>query len=242
MNCDRLKRPCEGYRRSEITFLNEEWKSHGVSSAAEMNDSPAEAKCGKKDGRGNLGKIAPTRRRDAMRGQLKERQRGSKRIHLHVQAAEPADLGRLLPSLVPDKMSIYIAFFLAQFSTGDYNLPGEDMYEKEDFLHDRFRHLWHGKTGNTEYSNTNLQQRREVGPLFPAAEGLVKAFFAKRHGDKALLRDGILAYGIALKRMREQIEHMDVSMVADEEWEDTAFACLVLGLYEVRIAAFIKYS
>ena len=52
MNCDRLKRPCEGYRRGEITFLNEEWKSHGVSSSIGANDSTAEAKCGREDGRG----------------------------------------------------------------------------------------------------------------------------------------------------------------------------------------------
>jgi hypothetical protein len=167
--------------------------------------------------------------------------KGSKRIDRPVQGgnletAESVDLGRPLPSLVPDKMSIYITFFLTQLSTGDCNFPGEDIYEKEDFLQDRFQHLWHSKIGNTEYSNTNRQQRREVGLLFPAAEGLAKVFFAKLHGDMSLLRDGISAYGSALKRTREQIEHMHVSTVVDEEWEDTVFACLILGLYEVRLA------
>jgi hypothetical protein len=37
--------------------------------------------------------------------------------------------------------------------------------------------------------------------------------------------------------MRERIEYMHNSVVVDEVWDDTFFACLVLGLCEVRLTA-----
>jgi hypothetical protein len=156
----------------------------------------------------------------------------------NLEMIELPDLGKPPLSLVPDKMSIYITFFLSQFSTSYCSFPsGHLIYEKEDFLLEGFRHIWQRHAGRGEYLNANQLQRRVVGPLIPAAEGLVKGFFAKRHADMSLLRDGISAYNTALKKMRDRIEHMHASSATDDddEWEDTVFACLVMGLYEVRL-------
>jgi hypothetical protein len=237
INCDRLKRPCEGYRRGEITFLNENWKSHGISSSASSGDSPAAAKSAEGSCYRIAGESASTTRRD-MKGAIEGTTKRSQRDGVSSAGKELSESTKLVKPLVtlaPHKMSIYITFFLAQFSTGNCNAVGERMvYERDDFILARFRRMWHHHTGGGEFNDTSQQRERSDGPLFPAVEGLIKAYFAKRHSDISLLRDGILANSTALKRMREQINHMDASPVVYEEWEDTIFACLVLGLYEVR--------
>jgi hypothetical protein len=167
----------------------------------------------------------------------------SSKTHVSVQSTElmienPAEPGKPLLSLVPDKMSIYISFFIAQFSVPNYKISDENKpCQQQDFLLKRFRRIWHHQSRRGEFHDTNQHQEQVCGPLLPAAEGFAKVYFARRHGDMSLLRDGISDYGTALQKMRERIEYMHNSVAVDEVWDDTVFACLVLALCEVRLTS-----
>lgn len=214
INCGRLKLSCGGYRRGRIIFLDEGWEPHGVSTFSATTNSAS-----------NSGTQASKMNQKRQAALVKE-------SDFSVQGrlsklSDGLDIGQPQISLLPDKMQIYISFFVNQLSRGD----GDG-----DFLYEKFRYMSHHHASGGQAVDINQRRLREVGPLYPAMKGLVMGYFAKVHCDQSLLRDGTEFYILALRRMREQFEGMDSSAVAnDNEWEDTAFACLLLGLFEVSL-------
>lgn len=129
-----------------------------------------------------------------------------------------------LKYLVPDKLAIYISFFLSQF--------GDDPQHENDFLLVRFRSCF------DQLMKPNTEPLSD--PAIPAAKALVQGYFARFHGDSRLLKDSMVTYGKALKFMHVKLgdrQRGSMYNAPQGECPNIAFGCLTLAFCEVCMSS-----
>jgi hypothetical protein len=130
--------------------------------------------------------------------------------------------------LVSDRMTVHVSYFLSEFSS-------DTSWHKDGYLFDKFKHLFAQLVSRANPTGDDAEPL-SINPTLCAAEALVQGHFGRAVGDRGLMTESLLTYGRALRSLSAKLAHVrrvGFRVVSDEDWEDTAFACLTLAFWEV---------
>ncbi len=207
---------CRGYRRKEFVFLAEGWRAPGVASQSHPQNGRSQSRRqrAREDRNATVPASTPTPEEPVM-------------IISPSIDGESKECVTLSRSISPDPMQMYVAFFLAQFTT---NLPREAYFFQYNCRRSFARLL-----GRSDAS-TGIIGPCLGDPLTHASEALVKGYFAKLHGSSQLLQESIRSCSTALKSLSvglDEVNRIGVPALREPDWIDYIFSCILLAFWEV---------